>query len=194
MKYLFFALVLLILAGTGCTPDVPPPPLERNDLVVRFFRSLRNGEGVPAALQGQKLYLMDKRNYFLVRLVAIQQANNHVRDAQRALNAGNLEKAINELESGLRRFPDNPRLHKELDMLRKLRHAEKHFIAMRSAPNPAAMNSALAAAQAGLSGLESPQLAAFFAEYKKSIQRWNKLDSGKKIPAGKVPIRSFDDK
>lgn len=194
MKYLFTLFLFAVLFIGGCTPEVPPPPLERNDLVVRFLRSLRNNAGVTAALQGQKLYAMDKRNYFLLRLVAIQQANSYILSAQRALNAGQLEQAIKELESGLRRFPDNAELHKQADKLRKLRHAERLFVAMRSAPTPAAMNSALAAAQAGLQGIESPKLNKFFADYRKSIDQWNKHAPKVKDISGTVPIRSFDDK
>ena len=108
--------------------------------------------------------------------------------------AGQLEQAIKELESGLRRFPDNAELHKQADKLRKLRHAERLFVAMRSAPTPAAMNSALAAAQAGLQGIESPKLNKFFADYRKSIDQWNKHAPKVKDISGTVPIRSFDDK
>lgn len=194
MKTLFYIVPLFIFVCTGCSPDVPPAPVERNDLLIRFFRSLRTNSGESAALQGEKLYVMDKRNYYLLQLISIQQANSYVRSAQSALNAGDLERAIRELSSGLRRFPRNNQLHKELDKLRKLRHAERHFLAMKSAPNPTAMNSALAAAQAGLSGLESAKLRAFFASYQKSIARWNKHTSGSSASSAQVPIRSFDDK
>ncbi|MBR7140156.1 MAG: hypothetical protein IKD44_11495 [Lentisphaeria bacterium] len=194
MKYLLYILPVLLVVCTGCSPEVPPPPVERNDLVVRFFRSLRNNSSESAALQGQKIYAMDKRNYFVQRLVAVQQANNYIRQAQRALNAGDLKRSIKELESGLQRFPNNNQLHTQLDKLRKLRHAERHFIAMRSAPNPVAMNSALAAAQAGLEGLESPKLTLFFTNYKRSIERWNKHNVQNRTSSVQVPIRSFDDK
>lgn len=194
MKHMLYTLPLLLFVCAGCSPEVPPPPVERNDLIVRFFRSLRSSNSDAAGLQGEKLYAMDKRNYFVQNLVAVQQANSYVRRAQNFLNAGKLEEAIKELESGLQRFPRNSQLHSQLDKLRKLRHAERHFIAMRSAPNPVAMNSALAAAQAGLDGLESPKLTAFFANYKQSITRWNKHNTQSGISSAKVPIRSFDDK
>ena len=194
MKNSFYILSLLLLAVAGCTPDVPPPPVERNDLVVRFFRSLRSNSADSAVMQGEKLYVMDKRNYFLLKLISTQQANDYIRQAQSALNAGDLASAIKALETGIRRFPGNSELHKQLDKLRKLRNAERLFIAMRTAPNPTAMNSALAAAQAGLEGIESPKLAAFFATYKESIERWNRQPARGRTPAGKVPIRSFDDK
>ena len=153
MKYLLSLFFPAALFFSGCTPNVPSPPTEQNDLVVRFFRSLRNNAGAEAALQGQKLYTMDKRNYFLLKLISVQQANSYISNAQRAINAGKLEDAIKELQNGIRRFPANAELHNQLDKLRKLRHAERLFIAMRSAPNPAAMNSALAAAQAGFQGI-----------------------------------------
>ena len=194
MKYLLYLFPVLLFVCAGCSPEVPPPPVERNDLIVRFFRSLRSSNSDAAGLQGEKIYAMDKRNYFVQNLVAVQQANSYVRRAQNFLNAGDLERAIKELESGLRRFPSNTQLHTQLDKLRKLRHAERHFIAMRSAPNPVAMNSALAAAQAGLDGLESPKLNAFFANYKQSIERWNKHNAPSSTSSAKVPIRSFDDK
>ena len=194
MKTYFYIFSLLLLAVAGCSPDVPPPPVERNDLVVRFFRSLRSNSADSAVMQGEKLYVMDKRNYFLLKLISIQQANDYIRQAQSALNAGDLNSAIRSLESGVRRFPGNSELHKQLDKLRKLRHAERLFIAMRTAPNPTAMNSALAAAQAGLEGIESPKLTAFFASYKAGIERWNRQPAQSRTPAGKVPIRSFDDK
>lgn len=194
MKYLLYLFPVLLFVCAGCSPEVPPPPVERNDLIVRFFRSLRSSNSDAAGLQGEKIYAMDKRNYFVQNLVAVQQANSYVRRAQNFLNAGDLERAIKELESGLRRFPSNTQLHTQLDKLRKLRYAERHFIAMRSAPNPVAMNSALAAAQAGLDGLESPKLNAFFANYKQSIERWNKHNAPNSTGSAKVPIRSFDDK
>ena len=194
MRIISLAFLFCLFICAGCSPEVPPPPVERNDLVVRFFRSLRNSAGETAARQGAKLYAMDKRNYALLRLVAIQQANNYIRLAQGALNGGDLEKAIRHLKTGLRQFPDNAELHKQLDKLRKLRHAEKLFIAMRTAPNPTAMNSALVAAQTGLSGIESARLSRYFANYKKGIERWNRHKSSGSSVAAQVPIWSFDDK
>ena len=186
----------LVLAGLlcACTPEVPPPPVERNDLVVRFFRSLRQADGNTAAMQCEKLYAMEKRNYFLLRLIAVQQANNYIRSAQNHLDAGNLEEAIRTLESGLKRHPENGKLHRELGLLRKLRMAEKFFLAMRSAPNPTAMNAALVAARTGLDGIESPELSAFFDRYARSMERWNKRQTGRDPAAVEVPIRTFDDK
>lgn len=194
MKYLLSLFFPAALFFSGCTPNVPSPPTEQNDLVVRFFRSLRNNAGAEAALQGQKLYTMDKRNYFLLKLISVQQANSYISNAQRAINAGKLEDAIKELQNGIRRFPANAELHNQLDKLRKLRHAERLFIAMRSAPNPAAMNSALAAAQAGFQGIESEKLNKFFTDYRKNIERWNNHTPKTGASSESVPIRSFDDK
>ncbi|MBR2373634.1 MAG: tetratricopeptide repeat protein [Lentisphaeria bacterium] len=194
MRSFFLLFPVLLYLAAGCSREVPPPPVERNDLVVRFFRSLRNSDGEAAAVQGEKLYAFDKRNYFLLDLVAIQQANGCIAAAQQHLNSGNLDSAIQVIRDGLRRFPNNRELHKQYDRLRKLRHAEKLFIAIRSAPNPAAMNSALIAARTNLSGIDSPRLKKFFADYRKSIDRWGKDNYGPKHTTVKVPIRSFDDK
>lgn len=194
MRFVFSIIPLFLLLLSGCGRDVPPPPFERNDLVVRFFRSLRSSGGEAAAVQGEKLYAFDKRNYFIMDIVSIQQANGCILEAQGYLNAGQLDSAINVIRKGLRRFPENRELRKQYDRLRKLRHAEKIFIAMRSAPNPAAMNSALIAARTGLSGIESAKLNNFFKNYQTSIDRWSKKSTVKKNPAINVPIRSFDDK
>ena len=186
----------LILAGLfcACTPEVPPPPVERNDLVVRFFRSLRQTDGDTAAMQCEKLYAMEKRNYFLLRLIHVQQANNYIRAAQNHLDAGNLEEAVKAVKKGLKRYPENVNLRRELGVLRKLRLAEKLFLTMRTAPNPTAMNAALVAARTGLDGIDSRELADFFDRYAKSIERWSSRQIKDDPAAVKVPIRSFDDK
>ena len=194
MKKFFPAVPILAFLLCACTPDVPPPPVERNDLVVRFFRSLRQADGNTAAMQCEKLYAMEKRNYFLLRLISVQQANNYIRSAQNHLDAGNLEEAIRMLESGLKRYPENGKLLRELALLRKLRMAEKLFLTMLSAPNPTAMNAALIAARTGLDGIESPELAAFFDRYTKNMERWNSRQAGPVPATVKVPIRTFDDK
>ena len=194
MKKIFPAAVLFPLLFCSCGRDVPPPPVERNDLVVRFFRSLRSGDGDTAAMQGAKLYALENRNYFLLRLVAVQQANSYILKAQHLLNTGRLEQAIRTLEAGLKRYPENGKLHRELAALRKLRHAETLFQAIRSAPNPTAMNAALIAARAGLDGVDSPVLTAFFDRCAKNMERWNRLQIRESPGEITVPVRSFDDK
>lgn len=194
MKKIFPAAAVLAFLFCACTPEVPPPPVERNDLVVRFFRSLRQADGDAAAMQCEKLYAMEKRNYFLLRLIHVQQANNYIRAAQNHLDAGDLEEAVKVLEKGLKRYPENANLIRELGLLRKLRLAEKLFLTMRTAPNPTAMNAALVAARAGLDGVESRELAAFFDRYAKSIERWNTRQVKNAPSSVKVPIRTFDDK
>lgn len=194
MKYLLPAALVLSAICCGCSRETPAPPLERNDLTVRFFRSLRNNSGEAAALQAQKLYAMEKRNYFLLNLIAVQQANECTREAQKHLNAGNLAAAIKAIDKGLSLFPGNRELLKHQDKLRKLLHAEKLFLAMNAAPNPAAMNSALIAARNGLSGLDSPALEKYFKEYQTRIERCAKEQEEARTVQVKVPIRSFDDK
>ena len=194
MRYLLLLAGLCCLPVGGCRRAVPAPPVERNDLVVRFFRSLRSSGGEAAAMQGEKLYQMDKRNYFLLKLISIQQANGCILAAQEHLNSGRLEEAIGEMEKGLERFPENTVLRKQLGLLRKLRHAEKLLMAMRTAPNPTAMNSALMAARAGLDGIDSPGLREYFQNYRKSIDRWTSSPPPGADVTGRVPIRSFDDK
>ena len=195
MKYWLLLALLFLLALPGCRREAPVPPVERNDLTIRFFRSLRNKEGDSAALQGQKLYAMEKRNYFLLRLIEIQQANRCVRNAQRHLNEGRLDLALREIEAGLRRFPENRELFKNRDILRKLRYAPKYFSDMQRTSNPATMNSALIAAKNGLSDIDSPVLKNYFLNYEQLMKnRQKKLSLSTRKSGAQVPIRSFDDK
>ena len=194
MKYIFPTALLFLLICCGCSREVSTPPTERNNLTVRFFRSLRNNDGDAAALQAQKLYAMEKRNYFLLNLIAVQQANECTQEAQKHLNAGDINAALKAIEKGLRLFPGNRELLKHQDKLRKLRRAEKLFLAMNTAPNPAAMNSALIAARNGLAGLDSPALEKYFKQYQSQITTRAKEQQEASVVQVKVPIRSFDDK
>ena len=86
--WLCVAAASLFLAG--CGKEHPAPPSERNELVIRFFDSMKNHDAAAASEQGRKLQAMDSGNDYVSKLVTIQQSNLFVDRAQKALNSGDV--------------------------------------------------------------------------------------------------------
>ncbi len=164
-----FALALLVTAA-GCSRH-QKPPMERLDLVSRFFRSVRNGEFEAAARQGRKLYAIDRNNAFLLHLVTIHESNVFLRNAQLALNGGNVEQALAILDEGCRRYPENRTLNMYRTRVFQLRNAKKLMRDMELAQSAAAMSASLTAAHTGLGANMSPQLSAYFKSYEARIAK-----------------------
>jgi|GEM_PF-801525 len=167
---LLHAAVALALLGAvaGCS-EHKAPPLERLELVSRFFRSVRTGEFEAAAQQGRKLYAMDNNNGFLLHLVTIHESNVFLRNAQRALNRGEVEAALRILDDGCRRYPENRTLSMYRTRVSQLRNAKKLMHDMEVAQSAAAMSASLTAAYTGLGTNMSPQLSAYFKRYEARI-------------------------
>ena len=162
------AVVAVLLAAAGCSKH-RQPPLERLELVSRFFRSVRSGDFEAAARQGRKLYAMDNNNGFLLHLVTIHESNVFLRNAQRALNGGNVEQALKILDDGCRRYPANRTLSMYRTRVSQLRNAKKLMRDMELAQSAAAMSASLTAAYTGLGTNMSPELAAYFKRYEERI-------------------------
>jgi len=158
------------LFASGCDRH-PAPPLERTDLVLRFFRSIRNGDFQSAARQGDKIHQLDNYNTAVKRLVAIQEGNSYIRRAQEALNRGDIAAARAALEEGCRHFPGNRNLMMLAAKVRQLRNAEKLLANMKKAKSSSAMSAALTAATIGLSANLTPKLKTYFSFYESEIAR-----------------------
>lgn len=171
MPYPGILLALALLAASAGCSKHQEPPMERLDLVSRFFRSVRNGDFEAAARQGRKLYAMDSNNAFLLHLVTIHESNVFLRNAQRALNGGNVEKALAILDEGCRRYPENRTLNMYRTRVFQLRNAKKLMRDMELAQSAAAMSASLTAAHTGLGANMSPQLAAYFKRYEARIAK-----------------------
>ncbi len=172
----FAGKIFLLTAGAatgvflnGCGPDHPAPPTERNELVVRFFTSMKNGDSSAAAEQGAKLLAIDPGNDYIARLIMVQQSNSFIQQAQRKLNSGDVNGALAVIEQGLARYPLNRTLVQVRGSLRRLRNAPRLLQAMRDAKSSSAMNAALTAANIGLAGEKSPRLEAYFNRYREEI-------------------------
>ena len=158
------------VALVGCSKH-KEPPLERLELVSRFFDSVRKRDFATAARQGQKLYAMDRNNEFLLHLITIHESNFFLRQAQKELNSGNVDGALRILAEGSRNYPDNRTLRMYRTRIIQLRNAKSLIGAMKSARGEAAMSAALTAAETGLGTNMSPKLAAYFKSYEAKIKK-----------------------
>ncbi len=174
----------MLLFAAGCSKaESTDAPLERNELVIRFFDSIRNGNSEAAAIQGKKIYELDSDNDYVINLVTIQESNRFIRQAQKRLNSGDILGAIEELSAGRKLYPANTALRRMHARLRQLRNAPRLFEAMRRAGSPASMTAALTAAMTGLSDNLSPELTAYFREYEQRIAQLEQAEKSRQ-PAG----------
>ena len=161
---------IFVMLFSGCSRrSRNDSPRERNELVMRFFSSLKSDQPEAAVRQGEKLLMMDPTNTFLPTLIQIQQSNSFMARAQNEVNRGDINAALAIIAEGLRHYPDNSTLHDAQRRLRQLRNAPRLISAMRRARSASAMNAALTAATIGLSGCTTPKLEAYFQEYEKRI-------------------------
>ncbi len=169
MYYCIAAVLLLTVSGCG-RKEHQPPPLERTQLVFRFFNSMRKGDAVAASSQGRKIQELSGSDG-IDKLVVVQESNVYVARAQSALNAGRLNDAIRVVDEGIRHYPLNRTLLQLRGRLRSLRNGPALLRAMREAKNSASMGAALTAAVSGFSGNTTPELNAYFAAYREELDR-----------------------
>ena len=161
--------VAVAAALAGCS-ERKPPPLERLDLVSRFFESIRSERFDDAARQGRKLYEMDRNNEFLLHLITIHESNTFLRRAQVKLNSGKVDETLQILDEGIAKYPENRTLRMYRTKVSQLRNAKSLISAMRRAKGEAAMSAALTAAETGLGTNMSPKLEAYFKSYEAKIK------------------------
>ena len=158
-QHLLTIAAVLCLAGgvTGCGKAHPAPPVERNSLILRFFNSMTTADAAAASEQGEKLRQMDNANDYIIKLVTIQQSNAYLQRAQGEINAGNIDKALEILNEGVKTYPGNRDLSRQRGRVRQLRNAKMLLNEMKEAKN------------SGLSANMTPKLQAYFNSYKLKI-------------------------
>ena len=169
-KILISAGAAAVAALAGCS-EHEAPPLERLELVSRFFDNVRKHDFETAAAQGRKLYAMDRKNDFLLHLITIHESNAYLRNAQKELNSGNVDNALRILEEGSRKYPENRTLRTYCTRVSQLRNAKALIAAMENARGEAAMSASLTAAETGLGANVSPKLSKYFKDYEKRIKK-----------------------
>jgi len=171
-KWISAMITALGLLGvfSGCGKSYPAPPSERNSLILRFFESMSRGDAAAASEQGTKLRAMDPANDYIVKLITVQQSNTFLQRAQGEINAGNIDRALEFLDEGVKTYPANRELARQRGKVRQLRHAKMLLEGMETAKNSAEMSAALTAASTGLSSNMTPKLRDYFNGYRQKIE------------------------
>lgn len=169
-SFLFIIASGVIFAAAGCKKH-PELPRSRNDLVLRFFHSLKSNDANSAITQGRKLLAMEPSNTFIVQIIEVQECNQAVLTAQQKIDAGDINGALEILRECRRKYPENNTLPQLYAQINQLRHAKSLLLAMEHADTSEAMSSALTATRAGLSSNSTKALEQYFGNYEKRISR-----------------------
>ena len=183
--------VAVSAALVGCS-EHKAPPLERLELVSRFFDNVRKRDFEAAAAQGRKIYAMDRNNVFLLHLITIHESNTFLRNAQKELNSGNVDNALRILEEGSRKYPENRTLRMYCTRISQLRNAKSLIAAMENARGEAAMSASLTAAETGLGTSVSPKLNKYFKNYEKRIKAAQEAEKEKRRLEQKKGAKRLD--
>ena len=177
------ALTALMVFSAGCGREHPAPPVERSELILRFFKSMESGDAVSATEQGMKLHAMDSGNDYVLKLVAIQQSNSYLKQAQEALNNGDADGALKVLDEGIRAYPMNGTLKLARREVRGLRNVPALLAHLRQARggSAAAMQAALNAAETGLPAQLTPAIQEYLRVYREEAAA--KAAAERKLPA-----------
>ncbi|MCQ2379695.1 MAG: hypothetical protein MJ025_02060 [Victivallaceae bacterium] len=171
------ALLLCLFLVPGCEKKKhSAPPSARNDLVARFFSSLKNGDSASAVIQGRKIQDMDPANEFVRRLVEVQEANEAIRATQRMVNAGNIDGALKCINQALERNPNNSQIERVGRKMRQLRNAKTLMRNMALAESASEMSAAMAACSTGLMSNMTPELKKYLDQYEKDIEKQRQLE------------------
>lgn len=168
MKHLNFNIIVLLLAAMlfcSCKKEHQVPPLEQMELTARFFKSVESSRPEIAIRQADKLLALDPDASYITSLLSIQEANDTVAAAQKALNRQDISGAVEIIRAGRRKHSNNRTFSEVYPKISQLRNAQKLFRALARAKNASAMRSARIAAKAGLSMNITPELEKFLAEY-----------------------------
>ncbi|MCI5778683.1 MAG: hypothetical protein MR051_02530 [Lentisphaeria bacterium] len=180
-----FILALLLTGSTGCGKPHRRLPADKLALTVRFFRSIEAADPAAAARQGRKLYAMDPRQDFILRLISIQESNEAVGNAQKLIRQGRINEALPIVAAAAKQYSHNRTLVSTYPKLTQLRNAETLLAAMNRARTASAMRGARIAARAGLSRNLTPSLKDHLAKYEKLEQDTARKENEKLQDAGK---------
>jgi hypothetical protein len=194
-KQIFIFTILaasLFLAG-GCKKDHPVPPLERSELVLRFFRSIQQNRPQTAVQQGRKLeiHLYDKT--VITSLIALQQSDSYLTEAQKALDKLDHAAAVKTIKRGLKQYPGNRALQEADLKLKQLKPLPQLFADMENAKSAPAMSAAVTAASASLGSYMTPETEKYFVRYRAKIARQLVKENKQLQEPLNIPDNVFED-
>ncbi len=110
----------LLLTGCGDGEKKYDSPSARNQLVIRLFNSMKEGNYASAAEQARKLSVLDEGNAYLGVIATRQKTNMSIVRAQKLLDKGDFAAAVSILEEALRQNPLDRELEVQLIQARFL--------------------------------------------------------------------------
>ena len=187
--YILTVSTAILLCAGGCKEAHPAPPLERSELVLRFFQSIQQNRPEDAVLQGKKLevHLYDKS--LITSLTARQQSNSYLALAQQALNRLDHAAAEKAIRAGRRQYPNNRTLKQAEAKLQQLKPSPRLLAEMEKASSAPAMAAALTAATASVGSNTTPELEKYFVRYRARIA----LQQAKERKQFQEPLNIPDD-
>ena len=168
MKIVTLTVLLSILCFLcGCErKNSTRPPVERVGLVIRFFKSMEEGNSDAAVRQGHNIHAFDRSQNNVRTLIHLQESNEAIVKAQHLIDQGKIQEALKIIEDTLKHYPDNNTLENARSKLRQLRNAKTLLLSMNKARSFSAMSSARSAVETGLSQNITPQLQAYLDAFK----------------------------
>ncbi|MBR7107393.1 MAG: hypothetical protein IKC89_03150 [Lentisphaeria bacterium] len=165
-KFGVYSIVCLTAAVfCGCGKPHRTPPLERMELAAKFFRNIEENRSEQVIRQGRKLQMLMPDSTYISSLVALQEANYSIGEAQKEIERGQINKALEIIREGRRKHSGNRTFSQVYLKVFQLRNAEKLFRAMPRAKNSSGMRGARIALRSGLSLNITPELKKYLSDY-----------------------------
>ena len=139
MRYLIVFIFVIMLSGCD-EKKVPPPPTAHTILVKNLFHNLEKKEHEAAVKRIEKVRVLDTSNEFLLQMEEREFCNQHIKNAQKQIDANNISKATAIIASARKRYPLNLNLLAIHTKLNSLSELKKHIDLLNSARSSREMN------------------------------------------------------
>ncbi len=121
----FYIVLLFLLSGCDNSKQVPDPPLAETALVTELLFALKNKDYQLAEKKIQRLKAMDSEDLFLENIQTRLKNNKLISQAQKMLDSGNIDKAIESLSQSISVEGENSSLVGALNQLETLKNIKQ---------------------------------------------------------------------